>query len=102
MKATREPKFKVGQHIEWKSQSAGSWKTKTGKIIAIVAVNESITETLERLGYDSYECVVSAQTTARIPRYLVDTTPDGSKSKNQIYAPDFARAEKRGKVVGRG
>lgn len=101
MATLREPKFSVGQRIEWSSQSAGVWKKKVGLVVAIVGVNEGIENVLKSLGYDPENCVVHAQSSALVPRYLVDTTVDGRRVKNQIYAPDLARAEKRGRVLKR-
>lgn len=101
MKA-REPKFKVGHRIMWSSQSAGIWKQKIGDVIAIIRKNESIKSHLVRLGYDTLRCSVHAADSALIDRYLVDVElmPGGSNSRNnQIYAPDFARAEKKGKIL---
>lgn len=93
----RQPKFQVSQTIEWSSQSAGSWKTKTGKVLAILKPGDSGRAALKRLGYD--ETLGDFVDRAMIPRYLVDATPTGHKGKPHIYVPDFGRAEKRGKVV---
>ncbi len=93
----RQPKFQVGQTIEWSSQSAGSWKTKTGKVLAILKPLDSGREALKHLGYA--ETSGDFVDRATIPRYLVDATKPGSKGKPQIYVPDFGRAENNGKVV---
>jgi len=98
MATNRQPKFQVGQMIEWSSQSAGSWKTKVGKVLAILMPGDSACETLAKLGYDpkAAQDFVNRATT---PRYLVDATPPGFKGKPRIYVPDFGRAEKSGKVA---
>jgi hypothetical protein len=93
----RQPKFQVDQTIEWSSQAAGSWKTKTGKVLAILKPRDSARAALKRLGYD--ETVGDFVDHAVAPRYLVDATPTGHKGKPRIYVPDFGRAEKNGKVI---
>jgi hypothetical protein len=98
MTTKRQPKFQVGQTIEWSSQSAGSWKTKTGKVLAVLMPGDSAREALGKLGYDpkgAHDFVDRATP----PRYLVDATPPGFKGKPRIYVPDFGRAENNGKVV---
>jgi len=99
MRKNREPKFKVEQLIEWSSQSAGSWKTKTGKVLAILIPLASARDALVKLGYDP-KGAQNFVDRAMVPRYLVDATPPGFKGKPRIYVPDFGRAENHGKVVG--
>lgn len=107
MSEKREPKFRVGQRIEWQSQAAGVWRKKTGTIVAILRPNESIPAVLAGKGLDVFAKLkignrlvapkINAMSKALITRYLVETTVPGKR--RTFYAPDLARAEKAGKVV---
>jgi hypothetical protein len=96
--ATREPKFKVGQTIEWKSQATGSWRTKTGKVVAVLQPSQSARAALEKLD-KAVSARVNACDKASTVRYLVEMPRAAKAMLTDFMVPDIARAEKHGRVV---
>lgn len=63
--------FKKGDLVTWKSQAAGSWKTKTGTVISILSAK------------------------GKPDRYVVEVPPPaGSKAKPKKYFPRTSALKK--------
>jgi hypothetical protein len=88
--------FNPGDQVTWTSQAAGVARPKTGKIVCIVRKGESLTERLQREGYDLIGCILHAgERSMTQDRYAVDTTAAGTKTKNHIYAPGIGQLHKQ-------
>ena len=54
--------FKVGDHVTWSSQAAGSWKVKTGTIVEVGTIGQYM-KTKSRLATARHHHVVRVTTT---------------------------------------
>lgn len=55
--ANKKASFTVGELVTWKSQAAGSWKTKVGTVIEVVAPKR-FPKTLHHYGTRDHESYV--------------------------------------------
>jgi len=80
--AERQSVYKPGETITWRSQAHGSWKEKTGVVLALLPPHQDAYRTLAALGVrDRF----MGQRVSRYPRYLV-RVQTGPRSF-RVYAP---------------
>jgi hypothetical protein len=63
--------MKIGDKVTWKSQSHGSWKQKTGEIIAFVRPNEPVGRAIDRLSGDYNTTAINTHGVRDWTSYLV-------------------------------
>jgi len=82
-----EPKFKVGDSIEWTSQAGGFARKKRGTVVAVLSKQEDAYEALTKLGIESKLANVHAQRSSFFPRYLVEVKLSDKQKVRHFYAP---------------
>lgn len=89
--AEKAAKFKKGQQVSWDSNGRGNWKTKTGKVVAVVPANVNpvksiVPELTAKLG----DCHVlfGGLGTRGVESYVVAVHPAlGSNARPKLYWP---------------
>jgi len=82
-----EPKFKVGDIIEWTSQAGGHTKAKRGTVVAVLPSMEDAYERLKLVGVNTLLANVHAGRKSFFPRYLVEVKRSDKAKVRHFYAP---------------
>lgn len=77
--------MKIGSTVTWESQAGGSWKTKTGKVIAVLPKYESAKGLLDFLDVPASR--IKFQLSSEIERVIVEVHRGGKSKLTDLYAP---------------